>query len=39
MMYLRLDDLMKLERDLRAFLEPAAPAAALPPAPVTPASE
>jgi len=31
MMYLKLEDLAKLERDLRAFLEP--------PAPVTPASE
>jgi carboxypeptidase C (cathepsin A) len=34
MMYLRLDDLAKFERDLRAFLEPAAPAQA--PAPGTP---
>ena len=33
MMYLKLEDLAKLERDLRAFLEPAAPAPA--PAPVT----
>jgi carboxypeptidase C (cathepsin A) len=42
MMYLKLEDLAKLERDLRAFLEPAAaPAPTDPPAraPVTPASE
>jgi carboxypeptidase C (cathepsin A) len=34
MMYLKLEDLAKLERDLRAFLEPVAPAPV--PAPVTP---
>jgi len=41
MMYLRLEDLAKLERDLRAFLEPAAPVPAAAPGatPVTPASE
>jgi carboxypeptidase C (cathepsin A) len=37
MMYLKLEDLAKLERDLRAFLEPVAPAPV--PAPVTPPGE